>query len=535
MSAKPLHIHILSDDPANDDAFSGGHKKVASALAQIINTAEPGRIIGLLGGWGSGKSSVVKFLQDELKGKKSSAGLRNEVFVFDAWKHQQDPIRRAFLECLIYKFKLEKKFEDILLFAKKAKEVQQVTNSPKSSFSKSAIAAMSFMAIIGVLLIRFSKETAPAVQLLGGWDENTSKSLVILSGFACFGVAAVILVMAIFVMYAKGNADVDVLAAAVLKTLPTVYENTIVRTPEPTAIEFQGYFRDILTRHFKETKTQLTIVIDNLDRIDTKEALAFWSTLVGFFSHRHENEGDVLNKHTWIILPVDEDALSKIFQSNDNKSSDGISSFPTLVVSGSNAQSFIEKTFAVTLRVPPLVISDWSGFFVENASAVFKDFIAAKEISVEKIEVIRRLVEIHYYGQHLTPRKIKSLLNKIGATYQQVLSFQVNILVCAAYCIFNDKFKNDNDLRSMVSKGSTHVSTEVSQIMEAEEIADWKEQIAVVHFLTEGKKAIEILIGDEIAEALKAGRPEDIDKYSDVKGLRYCLRLISSPNSLGST
>ncbi|MEG2314355.1 P-loop NTPase fold protein, partial [Brevundimonas sp.] len=76
----------------------GSHARVAKACASVISTNDDLKVIGLLGPWGSGKSTVVRLIQRELKADET---LQTHVFCYDAWLHQSDPPRRAFLETLL--------------------------------------------------------------------------------------------------------------------------------------------------------------------------------------------------------------------------------------------------------------------------------------------------------------------------------------------------------------------------------------------------------------------------------------------------
>ncbi len=75
---------LLNDDPAVHDNF-GPHEKVAAAILELICKEEGGKSIGLTGSWGSGKSTVVKLLEQKLPDK-------TEMFIFDAWAHEGDPL-----------------------------------------------------------------------------------------------------------------------------------------------------------------------------------------------------------------------------------------------------------------------------------------------------------------------------------------------------------------------------------------------------------------------------------------------------------
>ena len=91
---------LLADEPADADAFSGGaHQRLASTLAQMVIDEPVGRAVALQGSWGVGKSTVIRLLRKELGDQDDI-----EVFAFDAWAHEGDPLRRTFLESLIERF-----------------------------------------------------------------------------------------------------------------------------------------------------------------------------------------------------------------------------------------------------------------------------------------------------------------------------------------------------------------------------------------------------------------------------------------------
>ena len=88
---------LLPDTPADTDSF-GSHERVARSIAEVVQTESGGKAIGLEGGWGSGKSTIVKLISWKLSQKKESS---HKIAVFDMWSHQGDPLRRTFLENLV--------------------------------------------------------------------------------------------------------------------------------------------------------------------------------------------------------------------------------------------------------------------------------------------------------------------------------------------------------------------------------------------------------------------------------------------------
>jgi hypothetical protein len=91
-------VRFIIDEPADKDSFTT-HSVLASAMAQAIFTNSRLKVVGLLGRWGSGKSTVIQYFTSEIE--KLAPG-KHKVFTYDAWLHQDDHPRRTFLENLIF-------------------------------------------------------------------------------------------------------------------------------------------------------------------------------------------------------------------------------------------------------------------------------------------------------------------------------------------------------------------------------------------------------------------------------------------------
>lgn len=88
---------LLSKVPCNDDLFEGeAHRKLAIEISDEIRNDDNCSIIGIDGGWGSGKSNLVGMIQKELS--VGSNGAKYHFFTYDAWGHQTDLQRRTILE-----------------------------------------------------------------------------------------------------------------------------------------------------------------------------------------------------------------------------------------------------------------------------------------------------------------------------------------------------------------------------------------------------------------------------------------------------
>ncbi|MCC5849596.1 MAG: hypothetical protein JJU29_16055 [Verrucomicrobia bacterium] len=178
----------------------------------------------------------------------------------------------------------------------------------------------------------------------------------------------------------------------------------VAETDERTSIEFWKYFIDILNIGFSNEKiSKLIIVIDNLDRIDEKEALKVWSTLQTFFQ---TNDHSTYEKKTmgkiWVIVPYDREGLSKLWRNdNNNKSIEIIDS----------ANSFFDKCFQLRLEVPKPIMTGWE-CFAENC--INEGLYGWPEREREEVlQVLKRtrrnLADVP------TPRAVKTFVNQVGA------------------------------------------------------------------------------------------------------------------------
>src|SRR5262245_5937401 len=86
---------LIPDIPASEDEF-GVHENIANSIVDLVMTEDGGRTVSIEGKWGSGKSTIINLIR-----KKFSDNPTKLVFLFDAWTHQGDPLRRTFLETLI--------------------------------------------------------------------------------------------------------------------------------------------------------------------------------------------------------------------------------------------------------------------------------------------------------------------------------------------------------------------------------------------------------------------------------------------------
>ncbi len=86
-NSKESRIRIITDEPSSIDSLD--FKNYAKRLAEIITGSEPRFSIGIFGGWGTGKTSLMKMICDELKSYDSGDAKILPVW-FDAWKFEKE-------------------------------------------------------------------------------------------------------------------------------------------------------------------------------------------------------------------------------------------------------------------------------------------------------------------------------------------------------------------------------------------------------------------------------------------------------------
>jgi hypothetical protein len=156
VSTDLIKPRFLLDEAATADFF-GSHEPVANAIAHVIRTDPNLKVVGLLGAWGSGKSTVLKLLKTRLEcfgnEKRDS-----RFFVYDAWVHQSDPPRRSFLETLIGFLVAEKlttktRWQDDLDRLNRRIEEHDTRSTPTLTFAGKFIAGTLLLFPIGLSLI----------------------------------------------------------------------------------------------------------------------------------------------------------------------------------------------------------------------------------------------------------------------------------------------------------------------------------------------------------------------------------------------
>lgn len=503
-AAAASKVRFIRDVPATDDFFNT-HTRLAEAIVTAVEDNSEIKVVGLLGRWGSGKSTVANKIVTLVQSRANS-GFR--VFTYDAWLHQSDPLRRSFLESLIgdlvdagaiAKGKWTKKLEKLSAPVEDTRTIETPVLTHDARWIGLSLLAVPVglgLVDLDTLKAAFGSEATT----LGRWTLSVATLMVL---------APMLTWAALYLKRRPWNEffdpdkgirggtfwrmlDENGEASSALQIFvdgQTKHTTTqTFRSIEPTSLEFGRMFQEIM-REAADGGDRLIILIDNLDRVAAEEALGMWATIRSFFLASHETE-DVKHEsfHPTVILPIDRHAVEELFAGDAGPGG-----------GRDRARSFMDKTFDVTFEVTEPVNSDWREFLIEQMKGMFGD---AYQPSWGFWT--RRMFESQLAPQQpvtdpddakpptiVTPREINKLLNRVGTLYLQWASAGIPVEVMALYVIRRAEI--DRGLLTFLQSGEVEI---------AEVAPQWKQQLAALHYGVEPDKAAQVLLEEPIRTAL---------------------------------
>lgn len=399
---------ILPEEVSDNDLFEGKpHENIATGIHNLIKTSENGHTVGLQGQWGTGKSTIIKILEQKINGDGQN-GIK--LFYFDAWEHEGDPLRRIFLESLINDCGNldEAELAELKDTISKKKTIKNVTTKRSASRLGTLLGIGTLCSPLGIGLL----------------SASNTENLTIFEGqinwlFSC-GLAIAALPIIVVICWAIPLSTSKQKSVFSIENWPLIQNqseekitNETSIEEDNTSIEFERYFDQIVTNLINNGE-KLVLIIDNLDRINPEDALTIWSTLQTYLQHRNplQNQNNELYKRIWTIVPYDERAMSKVWDPNYKIEANSIDDSDSKENSNSRAvsKSFFEKSFQLHIDVPRPTLTSW-----ENLLNSFID----KALIEWPIESAKKIVNVFKYtrvdlAHNPTPRELKTYINQIG-------------------------------------------------------------------------------------------------------------------------
>ena len=510
----PCETILLDDVPAFSDAFAsdgdtGPHQRVADAIASMIESAEDGgKAIGHEGGWGSGKSTVVRFLADRF-----SKNSDYTVVLFDAWAHEGDPLRRTFIESVVTELS-EYGWADKDIWKKKLEELANRRKKTQTLITPNATWFGTFSAL-SLPLIPLGLALTNA-GLRQGLTFNSNHPV---NWLFTIGLNFVLIPFWIILLYTlwvlrkewrspKLSDYAFITNEAVSETLTETIE-----TPEPTSLEFDVYFGTLMSEALSKNKSRrLLLVLDNLDRVDAETALSIWGTLQTFLHDRDHNSEDWY-KQLWVVVPYDPIRIRKLWSqpeeqqhTEENEQGNGLNE------ASRTTESFLDKSFQIRFHVAPPVLSDWKSFLYELVEKALPGHFKDRHIIYRVFDHCRTR-----QGDPPTPRELKLYVNQIGAIHRQwIHRFPIGHI---AFFVLTRKARHRliEDLRE-----GTLPTQEDCRMLDNELLDhNLKRSLAGLVFNVKASKVLELLLSDSISNALKNREPDDLKKIAERNGAGF--------------
>ncbi|GAA5036726.1 hypothetical protein GCM10011506_29840 [Marivirga lumbricoides] len=483
---------ILTEEATNKDLFGNkAHERIAKTIYQTIKENDKGLAIGIEGEYGSGKSTVVRHLKEQLDKEKDLYA----TFYFDAWAHESDPLRRVFLESMI-KSCCEEKNEDISILQSNIK--YNKTTDEKSKKGKISKFAIVFSVILFLIPV--------GIQLLG--NVNYSNLTLICTEcnidwlFVCglFFSLFPILLIVLKIIYLKSSGK-DILDLSqwqfINRSLSSTPDEKVITEQERTSIEFQEYFDQILNKIFIEKDKKLIIFIDNLDRIEEDQALKVFSTLQIFLQHRNGIEStNSLHDKIYTVIPFDPSGIGLLWEQRNSNSLLSHVKKPA-----NNSISFLDKILQVRINVPNPVVKGWketSGKLIDQSLSKWNR---------DEINVVKNVFHFTNTSPDFNPkpREIKIYINQVGLLRnhfgKQISTEAISYFVMKKYV---QKF-SINEIKEMLN---ISFSEKTQSLLKSPEVE--KEIAAILYDVKNINDAYILLLQEKLVIALSNHKDEEV-------------------------
>lgn len=506
---------LIPDAPSESDLFNSRcHKRCARALSDSVQKlSDQDGAIGLEGGWGSGKSSVINFAKSSLAENKTSE-CEFHVFTFDLWAHGNEDIRGSLLEEFTgwasdqfdlaeidYPKHDSRKQNAKDFFLNKIRgRVETIDHTTDSEYGK---LAASFICLAPVLpLLTFWLSPFAARLIFGTKDLPASG--------ASFWVACVFSVLSFLFLFGFYTSlfvkwvQTHSLSKTVSFFQKQVETETTTRTfsrEQPKTVEFQSIFRELL-RLIQQGGTRVVIVLDNIDRLPPDRIPEVWAEVRSVFSAVEVGRDPSLkDTPITVIVPYDFDYVVASFEGAE----DG---------DVGHAESTVKKTFQSVIRVTPPISTDWKAFLFEKLDGAVKPALAGDE----KFRLFRMFDLLNQQqGRLPTPRDIITYVNDI-VVYAQQWHEAIKLEYIALFVLHKRKLQAGDKIIEALK------SIDESMLAVSGADSDYGKYLAALLFNVEPECANQVLLEPQIKRNLTQGKGAgELAKLSEVDGFEQVL------------
>lgn len=372
------HYNYISKAPCGKDLFAGKtHEKTAEQITKKILSSETSLIIGIDGGWGSGKSNLIQMIEERVQEQEAKA----IFFTYDAWGHQNDMPRRAMLE------ELTSKIVQATQALKEGKRKDWEGRKEKLLAKRKKTSTKTIPKIsMGVLVFALMTAATPIFSELGkiGPEKWAPCWNIFVPALPLISGLIYVIIKYIRSDVRSPNAFCNELLAIYQERVKENVTHEVIFSEEPSSSQFREWMKDL----DQSLQTHLILVFDNMDRLPASKVQEFWAAIHSFFSEEKY-------EHIRVIIPFDRKHIISAFRGED---------------SGDKrcyGNDFIDKTFDVVYRVAPPTLSNWKGYLSDQWKEAFGIGLSPEHSITQIYDLLT---------ESKTPREIIAFINDCVTT-----------------------------------------------------------------------------------------------------------------------
>lgn len=381
-----------------DDAF--GHRHFAGALRSLLEFEgnEPPFSVGLLGPWGTGKSTIKELYLAGLRDDPTKTGGRTRrerihAITFNAWRYGGEDIKRALLRHAF----LALGGDEEELRRELYEQVQKSVGTPKGIWEWTKEALLQNLASVALFLVLLVAVMTAAWAYVALTDLTDQLGLSILGPVAL--VAAVVLV--------KYVVDIRIKSPAFFT--PT----TNIQFPSTSVEEYELLLLQQL-RRFKESRQgrfceRLIVFVDDLDRLSAAEMVAGLDAVRTFLELPAKELPVGLG--VIFVISCDEDRVAEALARGRGRL--GGTDLPGSVFTRPDARRYLDRLFQFRLEIPRFPKRDMRRFAHRKLGQMVGLIESLESRGAQIQDVIDRLIHVGVQN----PRNALQILNAFAQSW----------------------------------------------------------------------------------------------------------------------
>lgn len=387
---------ILDREIQNADEDLFGHIHYAEVLYHLIDRNKAPFTIGLLGKWGTGKSSIKKLCKNNFLNNKN----KYKIIDFNAWRYESSDVRLSLLKYIYLELKKdnnnkdnEANLNDELLTGREETKPKTLTFTEifqnwATGFGGLILQSASFILLTLVTIIILS--ILPTIALLVG--KFSSKGYTILE---CLTTAISIFANALFLKPSLAKFDFS---------FPLFSQKTSKMLPAFNfAIEQERIIRNVIENFIHNNKNKkIVIFIDDLDRLSANDMIACIDAIRVFLDMKMSDSN--IKSNVIFVLSCDENNISNALNTTKKD----------LSIDKEQAKYYLDRIFQFRVEIPDIPQENLLKLAEKAILNFGEDGII---LDVDFLKKLPQSLEILVHADVTNPRTAKQLLNSFLQSY----------------------------------------------------------------------------------------------------------------------